>query len=244
MADITQEVFDTMHEAAKAQFVKAEDTGLYVTADSLKFVGAKKNIGALHDEISGYKKQDQERAAKQDEREKEIADQSYQKALKEKDTAKLDEIKEQKYQDALTRASNSEKKYNDRMQGVATEKENAIINSLAEHGTKRGKPALKRLLRDFVKVDPETGAETYLNDDGSASSLDRNGFIAEQLKGDGTVFESLVAPDVVTESEGLANGSSGSAAAGQGSKTITREAFEALPHHARSKFIKDGGKIA
>jgi len=244
MSNITQEVFDTLPEAVQGQFVLSEDTKSYVTADSLKFAGAKKNLDVLHGEVGGFKKQMADAAAAQEVRDAEIAETAYQKAIKDNDTAKLSEINEQKLQDALTRAGQSEEKFNNLQQGLATEKENTIIDALAEHATKRGKAALKRLLKGYVKVDPSTGAETYLNDDGSASSLDRNGFIAEQLKGDGTVFESLVSADIQTESEGLANGSSGSAASGQGKKTITREAFEALPHHARSKFIKDGGKIA
>lgn len=221
MSEITQEVYDNLPEAVQGQFVLDKESNSFVTNDSLKFAGAKKNLDTLHTEVNGFKQQMADQTTAQELREQEIADKAYQKAIDENDQTKLNEINEQKLTDALARAGASEDKFNSLQQGLATEKESTIIDSLAEHGTKKGKAALKRLLKGYVKVDPTTGAETYLNDDGSASSLDRNGFITEQLQSN-PVFESLVQAEISTQSAGLANGSQGSSASKGKNKTAAQ----------------------
>lgn len=239
---LSEEVFKTLPEAAQGDYVLDEVTKEYVTADSLKFAGAKKNLDSAYSErdkfkgeLTSYQQTEADRIAAAEKA-------AYDKAVADNDTTKLREIDTQKLKDALERAAGSEEKFNKLQQGLANEKKNTIIASLAEHGTKSGKAALARLLAGYVQVDPATGAETYLNDDGSASSLDRNGFITEQLKGN-PVFESLVKADLENGSEGLANGSLGSAADSHGKKELTRDQFEKLTPNARMKFIKANGKI-
>ena len=66
---------------------------------------------------------------------------------------------------------------------------------------------LKRLIKDRIQVDPETDEVTYLDEQGRATSLDKETFIAE-LKKD-VMFMPLIKSDVVTNGGGNANGSNG-----------------------------------
>lgn len=205
---LTQDVYDTLPPAVQSDYVQNEETKEYVTADSLKFAGAKKNLDSAYSERDKFKGELTAQQQAAEDRIKEAEEAAYAKAVSENDTSKLLEIEQQKADDRLKRAEKSEEKYNSLRSDLAKEKENAIIDGLLSHATPTGKQALSRILKGYVKVDPETGGETYLNDDGSASSLNKEQFITEQLK-QNPVFTSLVSADIVTNSNGLANGSQG-----------------------------------
>lgn len=138
---------------------------------------------------------------------------AYEKARKEGNTEELEKQWQEKLQDAERRAGESEKKYQERMSGLAVKQQKAIAAELSEYATPAGKSAFKRLIESQIKVDPETGEETYLNEDGSASSLNREQFIAE-LKTSET-FKPLLAADIATQGGGDVNGN------GQGSAKTT-----------------------
>lgn len=203
---LTQEVFETLPEAVQGDYVLNEETKEYVTADSLKFAGAKKNLDTAYSERDKFKGELTNYQQTEVDRIKAAEAAAYEKAIADNDTSKLLEMEQQKAADALKRAGDSEAKFNELRQGLATEKESAIIDSLLSHATPEGKFALGRLLKGYVKVDPATGAETYLNDDGSASSLNREQFITEQLK-QNPVFTSLVSANLANNSNGLSTGS-------------------------------------
>ena len=70
--------------------------------------------------------------------------------------------------------------------------------------------ALEMLIKSRIQYDPDSGKEIYLDDNGSATSLDRNGFIAELSKA--PMYKRLLKSSVPTTGGGGANGSgSGSA---------------------------------
>ena len=118
--------------------------------------------------------------------------------------------------DAERRIGETQKQYDERLQRLSnqikTEKRTAIVADLAsELATDKGSAAFKRLVASRIDVDAETGKVTFLNDDGSASSLDMAGFKAELMKD--ASFEPLLKGGVVTFGAGNANGSTGTGSA-------------------------------
>lgn len=203
MSDLTQEVFDTLPEPVQGNYELSGE--VYVTKDSLKVAALKASLdGACgqRDEVSAklsayeQSKADEIKAAEQA---------AYDKALADNDFETINKTLQEKLEDAERRNGESQAKFDERMGAIAKDKEAVIISELTLNGSEVGKSALKRLLSGYVKVDPETGTETYLNDDGSASSLDKKQFI-ESLKTN-ELFKPLLRADIVTTGGGLANGS-------------------------------------
>lgn len=203
MDGLTQDVFDALPEQAQSAFEKQGD--VYVTVDSLKVSSLKEKLnGAFGERDSATSKLNEYTSAEADKIEA-AAQLKYEKAIAENDFETQNQIKQEKLDDALRRAEAAEGKYSERLNSTAKEQEAAIIAQLSKHAKKGGEAGLKRLLRDYVKVDPETGQETYLNDDGSASSLNREQFIIEQLNNN-PIFTPLVMGKVTTQSPGIVNG--------------------------------------
>ena len=121
---------------------------------------------------------------------------------------------------------------------IKTEKRSAVVSDLAELATDKGRAAFKKLIASRIDVDAETGKVTYLNDNGSASSLDLAGFKAELLKDDS--LSPLLKGDVVTTGGGNAQGSTGGSAS---VKTMKRSQFDSLGPNEKMEFTKSGGKI-
>ena len=100
------------------------------------------------------------------------------------------------------------------MKSAATSQQKSIAQSLSsELATPKGKAAFERLIAPYIKVDPMTGQETYLNDDGSASSLNREQFIADVKSND--LFASLVKADIHSSGGGNVNGAGSGSANGK-----------------------------
>ena len=111
---------------------------------------------------------------------------------------------------------------------IKTEKRSALVSDLAaELATEKGSRAFKALVQSRIDVDAETGKVTFLNDDGSASSLDLNGFKAELMKDDS--LSPLLKADLVTQGGGNVKGSNGDGRTSfaQGNMGGTREEREA-----------------
>lgn len=152
-----------------------------------------------------------------------------------------------------------EKDYQERMadlerrtrESVANEKEQEFKMRLAESNAKTdlndvvmslnphsdAADALKLIVSQRQKID-ETGKLVYLNADGSASSLDKKGLIAE-LK-ELPAIKRLIKPDHIVNGGGNAKGSNGGSAP---SKTATRDEFERMTSDKKMAFAKSGGKV-
>lgn len=99
--------------------------------------------------------------------------------------------------------------------------------------------ALFELLQKRVTFDKDTGKPVFLNDDGSASSLDEKGFIAEVEKS--KRYKHLIKASVTTKGGGLLNGSQDGS--GAPVKTASRSDFETWTQSQRAAFFKSGGKL-
>jgi len=197
---LTQEQFESLPEFVKSDYTQHE--GAYVPVAELKVGKLKDSLNGLDSKLKEFEKNEQAKleAARAEALEK----------LKKE--GKVDEI----LADAERRIGETKAQYEERLQrmttAIKTEKRSALVADLAsELATDSGSKAFKRLVADRIDVDPETGKVTFLNDDGSASSLDFAGFKAELLKDDS--FAPLLKAGIVTKGGGNAQGSTGAGGA-------------------------------
>lgn len=133
------------------------------------------------------------------------------KARKDNNVDDILRIEREKLEDAQARIDESAGAFDLRMKTVADNQKKSSAQSLSsELATDKGKAAFNRLIADYISVDPSTGLETYLNDDGSASSLNREQFILEIKKNE--LFSSLVKADINVSGGGKMNGGDASSA--------------------------------
>ena len=96
--------------------------------------------------------------------------------------------------------------------------------------------AIADLIRNRVKVDPDTGKEVYYNADGSALSVDKAGFI-EELKKESR-FKRLMKGHITTVGGGMVNGSTGLGSASAGAGKVDGSKDERAAYFATKFKIK------
>lgn len=103
----------------------------------------------------------------------------------------------------------------------AQEKSNSIAAQIANQEGKDtdASAALEFLIKSRIQYDVDSGKEIFLDGNGSATSLDRKGFI-DELKKVG-MYKHLLKSGVVTNGGGSANGSNSSSAARKPLKEMT-----------------------
>jgi hypothetical protein len=205
MTEFTKEEYEAMSVTMQSLFELQGD--VYVTKDSLKVAALKASLNGSYAERDEAKSKLTAREQAEAELIANAKDEAYKEALAKNDTEKATKLLQEKLDDAERRAGETASKYKERLSAIAKDKEAVIISELVLLGTDKGKLALKRLLKDYVQVDPETGAETYLNDDGSASSLNKPQFISSIKENE--LFKPLLKADVPTHGGGQSNGSLG-----------------------------------
>lgn len=227
MADLTAEQFEQVPDFLKADYVQEGE--VYRHASDLKVGKLKSSLDGLDQKLKEFEKGEHAKI--------EAAQAAALEKLKKE--GKVDEI----LADADRRIGETTKQFNERFERMAnqikTEKRSALVSDLAaELATDKGSRAFKALVQSRIDVDAETGKVTFLNDDGSASSLDLNGFKAELMKDDS--LSPLLKADLVTQGGGNANGNAGGSAS---VKTMKRSQFEALDPKSKMEFTRAGGKI-
>lgn len=225
---LTQEQFESLPDFVKSDY--AEGEGGFVPVAELKVSKLKSSLDGMDAKLRDFERKEAEKMAE--------AERAAFERLK-KD-GKVDEI----VADAERRIGETAKQYQERLtkleNQIKTEKRSALVSDLAsELATDVGLAAFKRLVASRIDVDAETGKITYLNDDGSASSLDLVGFRAELSKD--PVFAPVLKANVATRGGGLANGSQSSGSAN--APKATRAQFEAKNPADKMAFIKSGGTV-
>lgn len=197
---LTKEEYEGLPEKARGAFTQEGD--LFVPAKDAKLKQTLNELDSKYKEASSkLSEYEQSQAQRQAEAER--------KALEKlKAEGKTDEI----IADIERRNGETVKQFQDRIERMAnqikTEKRSALVADLAaELATDKGSRAFKALVQSRIDVDAETGKITFLNDDGSASSLDLNGFKAELMKDDS--LSPLLKADLVTQGGGNVKGSNG-----------------------------------
>ena len=213
MNEYTQEQFDQVPEFMQADYVK--DGEVYKHAGVMKMKGTLNDLnGKLEARNGEYESLNgrltEFESSKAAEIEQARTD-ALEKAKKDNNIDDILRIEREKLEDERRRLELSSTEFSERMNGVAANQKKNIAQSLAsELATDKGKAAFNRLIADYISIDPVTGLETYLNDDGSASSLNRDQFILEVKKNE--LFSSLVKADINVNGGGGMNGNGGNSA--------------------------------
>ncbi|MDB4352466.1 hypothetical protein OAA60_03435 [Porticoccaceae bacterium] len=213
MKEYTKEQFDQVPDFMQEDYVLDGDT--YKHAGVMKMKGTLNDLNSkletqkgeytsLNERLTGF---ESTKAAEIEE----ATARALEKAHKDNDVDAILKIEREKLTDQQKRFDESSSAFDLRMKEVAGNQKKSAAQSLTnELATDKGKKAFNRLIESYISVDPATGLETYLNDDGSASSLNREQFISEIAKND--LFSTLVKANINVNGGGGMNGSDGSGA--------------------------------
>lgn len=199
-AELTAEQYEDLPEFLKASYVKDGDG--YSHGGFVKVKGTANELDRKakerEAELESYRSEEQKRidAARLE---------AYEKAKSEGHTDEVERQLMEKIADAERRSTESEKQFKERLARLADKSKSAIASEVSTIAIKGGAAAFKRLVKDYIQVDPETDQETYLDDNGRATSLNRAEFIEELKKN--PLFKPLIMAGVATEGGGNVNGS-------------------------------------
>lgn len=157
----------------------------------------------------------QELETSQAERIRQAREQALEEAKKAGNSDELDRLQKEKMDDAIRRAKDEAKLEFEaelRTQRIGNKRKDRITELTDKYALEDAgsKAAFRRLIEAFIGADDESESLTYLNEDGSASSLDDAGFEKEILNL--PILQRLLKADIVTTGGGKASGSSVSSA--------------------------------
>lgn len=222
---LTEEIYNSLPEAAKAGFTKDGDQ--YVP---VKDAALKKTLG----ELDAKYKETEKRLAEYDQRKAAEIEEARNKALEEARTKGDVKAIEERYQQQM---ADLEKRTAERVRNEVTKelsqkqadtKASGIADAIgATLGVDEDAgEVIAELIRSRVKVDAETGKEYFTDAAGSALSIGKAEF-EEMIKKESR-FKHLVKAPIATNGAGGANGSgSGSASSGAGTMSGNRQQREA-----------------
>lgn len=243
MSDYTQEQFEQLPEFMQKDLTKVGD--VYKHAGVVKL---KESLNELDGKVKTYESQTSELTNKLTEFEK-----NQQNAIEKAKLEALENAKSKKDVDEIERT------YKEQMADLEKRTEERTREAVTKEFTvkqaqQQASMELKEIANKLKPLDDESsnlieiaiakrqrvdenGKIIYLNEDGSASSLDKLGLVDELIKAG--KFSRLRQADVTTQGGGLANGND---KGGAQSKTMQRTQFNQLNPKAKMDFIKSGGK--
>lgn len=203
----TQEQFDSLPDWMQKDLIK--DGDVYKHAGFVKVKQTADNLDkekkTITERLAEFERLEAEKIAEAERK-------AYEKAKAEGNKDELERILNQKIEDVERRANESEAKFKERMQALASRQREALAQEFTAKFAKAGaEKAYKKLIADFIAVDPETDAVTFFDDGGSATSLDRAGF--EKFLAGHQDLSHLTKAEVSTAGGGLVNGSQQSSSA-------------------------------
>lgn len=215
MADLTVEQFEQVPDFLKADYVQEGE--VYRHTGELKAAKLKSSLDNLDGKLKEFERNEQAKieAARQAALE-EAKTKGDVKAIEERyqqQMADLEKRTAEKVRDEVTKEF-TQKQADTKAAGIA----DTIAASKAVDA--RAEKALQKLIAGRVKLNPDTGKEYFLDDNGSALSVDRAGFesmIAEE-------YPHLVKASVATTGGGKANGNNGGSAPNANSNAMADEA--------------------
>jgi hypothetical protein len=209
MTDLTKEQFEQLPDFIKSDYIEVDGSykhGGFVkvkaTADALDKDRKQAAIDRerIERELQDYRQLEQERieAAKRE---------AYERAKADGNTDELEKRWSEKLQDAQRRVDETERQFKERMKRLADKQRSALAQELAaKYAVEGAEEAFKRLVKSYIEIDAETDGETFLDESGSATSLNRAGFEGE-LKSN-PLFARLIKAEIATSGGGNAKGSS------------------------------------
>lgn len=227
---------DSIDEGMRDHFVpfKEGDKEIFVhkdLADTMKdkfrIQGDLTNLSAKFDgmkeRLTQFEEAERQRAAEKEQRE--LDDK--------KKNGKLDEV----VADYERRLGETKQQYEDRINTLIADSRNkeksSVVSDLSTLATKSGQTALKRLIAQ--DIDFTDDGEMIVLQDGKATSLSIEEYKAKLPE----LYPSLVAE--VQSSGGQAKGGLGGGS--DGSKTMTRQDFDAMSHKDKISFMGSGGTV-
>lgn len=214
MAELTQEQFESVPDFLQGDYEKVGD--VYQHKSEIEFSSAKASFKQKMDDIGGKLntangelesfKSTQAQAIEDAKR------QALEQARTKGEVTDVERIYEEKIQDLTSRM-------NEKLESERSQKETLLNQSkqskrealLADARSKlkvfdESAKIFDKVVGSMIDVDPITGKETFLSEDGSATSLDRAGFY-DQLEKDPAFARMRKAE--VTSTGGMANGNNG-----------------------------------
>lgn len=199
MSDYTKEQFEQLPEFARGEYEQVGDG--YRHKSLGKVDSLKQSLDSLDGKLKEFQRTEAEKieAARKE---------ALETAKSKGDTAAVEKRYQEQMADLEKRNGETLKQYEERIEKMAaTAKKggiDSVISKLSSAATTEGRAAFDRLIRSRIDYNPETGETIYLDDSGSATSLDLKGFQAEIAKD--PMFKPLLAAEFATHGGGLANG--------------------------------------
>lgn len=220
---LTKDEYEALPEKARSaftqdgeQFVPVKDAKLKQTLDDVdsKFKSAEQRARELEEKLNGYeasKKAEIEAARKE----------ALEQARTKGDAKAIEERYQQMLADLEKRSGETVKQQEERIGKLSStlkSRERSLVASrlAGEVATDSGRDLFSDVIASRIDVDLETGKPIFLDADGSATSLDYDGFKQEIRKD--PRLKPLLRADVVTFGGGMANGSG----AGQGGASTVK----------------------
>lgn len=197
---LSQEQFEALPDFAKSDYVQHE--GAYVPQAELKVKGLKSSLDNLDSklrEIEASKAAEIEAARAK----------GLEEAKTKGDVAEVEKRYQEQMADAVKRAREDERNSvtKELSQKQADTKASGIADTIGANLAvdKDAAEVIAELIKQRVKVDPETGKEYFLDASGSALSVNRSEF--ESMLAKESKFKHLVKAQISTSGAGGANGS-------------------------------------
>ena len=231
---LTKEQYEELPEFVRDEYVETEEG--YKHGGFLKVKQTANDLNAKLEQERKEREGLSERLSTFEQSQAEAIEKARQEALEEaKSKGDVDAI-EQRYQEQMAdlEKRTAEKTRAEVMAEIAqeraTEKARSISKEISVKMAVDDESAelLDELLQKRIEVDPSTGKEIFLNDDGSASSLSRAEYI-EHIK-TSSRYKRLIKAEVATNGGGNANGSTGSSAKASGNDVASRLAARLNSH--------------
>lgn len=210
---LTKEQYESLDESLRGEFELQGD--VYVSLDELKVAGLKESLNNLDSKMKA------EKAAQEAETQR-LIEEAREQALEEaKSKNNVDEIlrlEREKLEDEEKRINSQREELTSIKQELANDKLNNVIDQLSNHVVSHLQPAFKRIIKAYIDVNIDTREVTYLNEDGSASSLNTADFVKDLAERD--TFKPFMKASLATDGKGILNGDGGGSTAAKNPKEM------------------------
>ena len=220
MADLTAEQFEQLPDFIKSEYTEVE--GAY---KSIALMTVKKTANDLDAKLKSTQTEYSQTKEQLDSfevlKEKQLKEQYEQALADAKASNKHDvvlKLEREKLEDERKILMSERESMHELQVNNAADKKKNIADRLTDKATPEGKFAFNLLIQSRISIDPKTQEKTFLNADGSASSITNEAEFMKTLEND-EVFKPLLKATVTTQNGGLANGSNGGRATSNQGKT-------------------------
>ena len=222
MADLTKEQFEELPDFIKKEY--SEVDGVY---KNIALMTVKKTANNLDAELKATKTDfanvNEQLNSFEELKKKELQtarDEAMEEAKKNNNTEVILKLEREKLDDERKILKKDRESMEELQVNIAKEKKTVIADRLSQSALPEFSVAFKELIKSRIVVDKATRERTFLNADGSASSLENEEDFLEYLKTD-ALFKPMMKGSVTTTGSGLANGELDGSASSKNPKDMT-----------------------